>query len=1423
MKCSILKHKSAKDNTKQFIAEVGGLKSFNSNEIADYKIFMDATKQLEQQSIRSYGISGRPWLADDNGFTAVPNYRVLRQIDNVRKRMGLYEGKLPVGAKPSEVVKLKQDQATTVSEPQYSLDTVDRTTKRKIDPEVVRQQPVLVANTEEGDLRGTVIKTEKLSNIVFNNQLAPIVNKLLEIGDPDIIFVKDLNFSTIREYSVSVSAINGVHFTDTGKIYVEFDNPNALKTVLHEAIHFFTVAKMQSNPNDPAVKKLVSLFESYQLVGSATLADTNYSKYGLKDAYEFIAEAFSNPEFVETLKYLAPSVNDNSRSFFQMFIDFVAELLGIKRDPLEEILNAGWEIIRKDLPVNRDIKGYQQMPEPSMPVSPDKVNYQLENWELTDEFIASEKTIRELAARLSDRIGVPYRIISDRSQKFKGRIDMEGVAEINLAYASLDTPVHEILGHPIIRTILKSKPELYQSLLKELETGRGKEVLDRIKRVYSFKKEIPYMSIITKDAALYYDENTQTGYIHDYNNPYERKTFNSEQEVRDYLELNDKYTFEEQQEEAIVELLGLYTADRLNVVKDGKLINLLKRLLKEIKDFMRSLLRQREVDIDKLPDNMTLGDLADLLAYSNSKLILPGYKVVYTTPDNNQFETYAEASKYISTLAKETNLPNLDNITLETTPFTNAESLELDYLEALSFNDNITEEQETRRLFLLNKSQNKVLNFIEKNKQYEQSKEIIEEWKKINNVFYNPQEVYIRNQEFVSVLGAYSSFDTHLMLQNLLQHIEDNQTAGGEFIISAFTQPIDKNISLVEGGGGRIRFKIYPKPADIKWAANADVYSGSVWDAPENINKNKKSELLGVSYTKYPALRNLHYVQPNLSLIIDDLQDHHNELGIALSGNNFRIEYDEDIPYSIKKIIDSVNSILDQKYGKLKKPNIISAFLKEQIKVLQQEKEKLNNYSRERGDIFLLFPDLEYSGIERAILMEDGTYRVILTDIEGNDFIANDRVSKEFILDDFGEKLGRSLLDYDLKIIENAKSKIDSKIEVFQTQLSSLDDNKNDEEKKYEVPTSVQSSKELKESIESVQFKKIKSNSKEYWITKEEYDSSSAEEWTEDGEIFYKDINDEVRLVKNGLSYRKELLIQPEEKEYTSQALINTKIAKLKEVARKYPRSLIRSEVRLIDKKSLFEPFNLPFQKIQFAPSGIDNIYYQLVDNKIDYQLRIVTALQSDKVRQPKINNLQGFFNDIQKQGIPSNQLDLLREIISRKQGEFTKEDLVVDLLSDYSYTVEVSTSKLQEANTQYYSNLTVPGGINYTENEISTPNIVPAIKGHAQFSTKNGIGWFRSDEVLPKANEFEGKDVEDYKKQLEDDGITGWEQDMFIRATFGTAKNSKFKTRRILEVQSDWGQKQRKSSEPDINIKYDIQQIINDLQKSGDLKIDCN
>jgi hypothetical protein len=117
---------------------------------------------------------------------------------------------------------------------------------------------------------------------------------------------------------------------------------------------------------------------------------------------------------------------------------------------------------------------------------------------------------------------------------------------------------------------------------------------------------------------------------------------------------------------------------------------------------------------------------------------------------------------------------------------------------------------------------------------------------------------------------------------------------------------------------------------------------------------------------------------------------------------------------------------------------------------------------------------------------------------------------------------------------------------------------------------------------------------------------------------------------------------------------------------------------------------------------------------------------------------------------------------------------------------------------TQYYSNLTVPGGTNYTENEIATPEVIPSIEGHAKFATDNGIGWFRSDEQV-----IEGKKV-DYdalKKSMIEQGYDEEDINLIISNKRSvTNKQSEkgivTKTRRILEVQSDLFQKGRDKTE---------------------------
>lgn len=142
---------------------------------------------------------------------------------------------------------------------------------------------------------------------------------------------------------------------------------------------------------------------------------------------------------------------------------------------------------------------------------------------------------------------------------------------------------------------------------------------------------------------------------------------------------------------------------------------------------------------------------------------------------------------------------------------------------------------------------------------------------------------------------------------------------------------------------------------------------------------------------------------------------------------------------------------------------------------------------------------------------------------------------------------------------------------------------------------------------------------------------------------------------------------------------------------------------------------------------------------------------------------------------------------------------------------------------TIYYSNLTVHGGTNYTENEISTPLITPSIKGHTLFSTNNGIGWFRSDDKVDglDTNIYDSKDIpagimnvtgeygEFFRKEKGGDWYVSTNEgdinvsktampDEFITDAFNEQysinrnKLQLTKTRRILELQSDLFQKGR-------------------------------
>jgi len=333
-------------------------------------------------------------------------------------------------------------------------------------------------------------------------------------------------------------------------------------------------------------------------------------------------------------------------------------------------------------------------------------------------------------------------------------------------------------------------------------------------------------------------------------------------------------------------------------------------------------------------------------------------------------------------------------------------------------------------------------------------------------------------------------------------------------------------------------------------------------------------------FSKYPILRNIEYIQPNLASIVDELSHHHNELGITLRGNNFRVEIDTKILnkknsnkyYSIKKIVDSINSILDQKYGKLVKPEI-----KKLKKLTIQEENELENLKKLKTEsLKMSLPDFLSSSDLFSKKDQDR-----LNELQQGEFITKYIVASVDPADNVR-----------YKTFENEEDAIAYK-EYLETNNPYLDSDIIIKK----LPSGIQPTQTKDTLVESIENIKDKVTN-EYKltlepITKEQYDNAVEEsfaksndvigDFTEDGEIYYVDVTDTLRYRKDSTGYYAEKADKIS-KEYTGQALINTKIVKLKEVAKKYPRSLIRSEVKPINTSQYTSLFNetddLPFQKV---------------------------------------------------------------------------------------------------------------------------------------------------------------------------------------------------------------------------------------------------
>jgi hypothetical protein len=197
----------------------------------------------------------------------------------------------------------------------------------------------------------------------------------------------------------------------------------------------------------------------------------------------------------------------------------------------------------------------------------------------------SVEVITNLLDKLSAKFGIKYNIINDTELDYAGKISDSGVT-INLAYAGLDTPIHEF-GHAFIDVVKKQNPLLYKNLVKQVtDSDAGKIALIMVEYKY------PELSA------------------------------------------------EEQMEEAIVQLVGEYGANKIRLENNKGLLDAIKRFFERVAEYIKSIIVDKEFSVKDITEHTTLEELGSFIAIDDTKVNLE-------TPE------YAEQRDVVSTKFRE--------------------------------------------------------------------------------------------------------------------------------------------------------------------------------------------------------------------------------------------------------------------------------------------------------------------------------------------------------------------------------------------------------------------------------------------------------------------------------------------------------------------------------------------------------------------------------------------------------------------------------------------------------------------------------------------------------------------------------------------------------------------------------------------------
>ena len=161
-----------------------------------------------------------------------------------------------------------------------------------------------------------------------------------KLGIDPKIFTEDLEDIT-KVYKNALTSLNspGTFFMDDNAIGLSLTRGgNSNYAIAHEFTHASTHWAIEhSKELDP--KQRQALANLYRLYRYARKHTKNQTAYGYNNIHEFIAEAFSRPEFQNELRQMS-KVMDTSMSAWSKFIQLVAQLFGIDNVLFHTLANA---------------------------------------------------------------------------------------------------------------------------------------------------------------------------------------------------------------------------------------------------------------------------------------------------------------------------------------------------------------------------------------------------------------------------------------------------------------------------------------------------------------------------------------------------------------------------------------------------------------------------------------------------------------------------------------------------------------------------------------------------------------------------------------------------------------------------------------------------------------------------------------------------------------------------------------------------------------------------------------------------------------------------------------------------------------------------------------------------------------------------